>query len=281
MDTAVLFYLERSIDRCSICGEPGPLTFEHIPPRRCYNHQPIALHTMESFASHHVDRQRFPEGLGRRSLCGSCNNSTGQWYGDAYADFVQRAVSYLRAGAPLGRCSLPFTIRPLEVIKQIATMAVAANNWKVMSDGPVFPLRRAIMNPLSCDQLRGFRIYMYYMLSGDPRLSGLMVPLEVLGIPNPMGFAEVAFPPFGFLVLDDSKACVEVARVLGLCELTHWFERRPQTMTTEWIAPPALAPHGVVLMDYTATSTTPTYRSEQAADRLEARSGRRKRSVKP
>lgn len=38
-------------------------------------------------------------GMGEYTICETCNNTTGAWYGAAYADFAAQGMKYYNAGA--------------------------------------------------------------------------------------------------------------------------------------------------------------------------------------
>jgi 5-methylcytosine-specific restriction endonuclease McrA len=74
---------------CHICGNIGPLTFEHLPPESAGNDGPVrVLQGLEIEAAGHDPRlgRKHQKGAGASTLCGSCNNKTGAWYGGARDD---------------------------------------------------------------------------------------------------------------------------------------------------------------------------------------------------
>ena len=80
---------------CCICGKESDLTFEHIPPRAAFNHFNLKLYDFWGYLTQNKTRyQSLQNGAGRYSLCASCNNRTGEWYGAAFAEFVSQGMQY-------------------------------------------------------------------------------------------------------------------------------------------------------------------------------------------
>lgn len=79
--------------RCNICGEEGPLTEDHTPPKGCY--RPTAMevqHLHEALACESgARRYRANNGVRFRSLCARCNNEhLGANYDLALIEFSKR-----------------------------------------------------------------------------------------------------------------------------------------------------------------------------------------------
>jgi len=86
--------------KCALCGKECELTFEHIPPRAAFNWLPAKpvsgyeitknINTIP-FTTEGLKYSNQQKGMGKYSLCSSCNNKTGSMYGDAYLEFAKRA----------------------------------------------------------------------------------------------------------------------------------------------------------------------------------------------
>ncbi len=79
---------------CHICRSDGPLSFEHVPPKSAFNDKPIvwrvgrdALDNLPSARG-----QIKQKGAGAYTLCPTCNNKTGGWYGSAYAKWAYQGM---------------------------------------------------------------------------------------------------------------------------------------------------------------------------------------------
>lgn len=90
--------MEKIIGKCALCGRDCELTFEHIPPRKAFNWIPEKTISGEQLICSLTDSNRMPwdfsglkyqndqKGMGAYTLCQTCNNNTGTWYGDEYVD---------------------------------------------------------------------------------------------------------------------------------------------------------------------------------------------------
>ena len=134
------------VGRCHLCGADGELSFEHIPPKAAFNNHGVLEADIHRLLGHDPREEGLKDkvggktnqrGAGGFTLCKSCNNNTGSWYGPAYVDFTHQAV-YLRhkiaeikAESEVG-CSSDSSadaiirIKPLNVLKQMLVMFCSA-----------------------------------------------------------------------------------------------------------------------------------------------------------
>ena len=104
---------KKHIGTCCICGREGKLTFEHIPPHKASNGFPLKLYNVGKYITENNARySSLQNGAGAWTLCSSCNNLTGAWYGNAYVEFASQGITYYRKKAA-GIISVPYTIRIL------------------------------------------------------------------------------------------------------------------------------------------------------------------------
>lgn len=154
---------------CHICLEEKLLTFEHVPPRRAYNHQQAFAMTMDVAFSNRTripmgTNTAFRQGLGVETLCEDCNGFTGDHYGESFAEFAAQALkyadSYVDQNGTETVIMVPFLINPLLVLKQIATMALAVS--PIRTDHDMMMLRHFVLKPykrLDNQRIR-FRVYL-------------------------------------------------------------------------------------------------------------------------
>ncbi len=144
--------------------------------------------------------------MGVRTLCAECNGKTARYYGDAFAQWVRQALGfaekYERVDGRDNRVLLPFTIKPLEVLKQIVTMTLAVD--KPGAIDAVYPLRRFVLTPfetLMTDRI-SFRVYLNPRRSGwtEPqnRMNGNFGVMNVATGESTFTIADIAFPPLGY-----------------------------------------------------------------------------------
>lgn len=275
MPTAGLLSVPPQDKQCSICGFRGKLTFEHIPPRQCFNDKPLVLHTVWSFIRHSMTPDRFPGGLGRDSLCQSCNGWSAQKYGRSYASWVEIGLQYHEKGPIPSQIALPFTIQPLEVAKQMAAMVLATNTWSQTQGASLQSLRRLVLHPWLVGKPDDVAFYLYFLPSGTGRLSPMTGLVGTVGVRNVYAYAEVALPPFGFVALSGDHGGHLAASRLGMCNVTHFFECRPRALRTEWLNIPWLEPLGSSILDYRGLATDPLFMSELGGKRAAQSAQRR------
>ncbi len=115
---------------CHICGKKGELTFEHIPPKKALNWARAktyngyeALKKSQGAPAKYCNSQ---QGMGKPTLCQSCNNNTGAWYAQAYCDFAMDVFKSLYKIKPLVHGDIVkfrFNNCPaLQVVKQVVAM---------------------------------------------------------------------------------------------------------------------------------------------------------------
>jgi len=192
--------------QCHLCGCIGPLSFEHVPPSAAYNDRAVIEADIKRMLSAEREEELDDpsgdikqKGAGGFTLCAPCNNKTGSWYGPAYVDFVQQVVNFsIREDTPTRIVPL-VTIKPLRVLKMILTMFCSACPPSFAAADP--DLVRYLLN-------REARIYprqLSISASLHPlwrsrlaRQAGLTGMLHMSGRSHT--FAEIAFPPFNFIM---------------------------------------------------------------------------------
>lgn len=135
------------------------------------------------------------------SLCERCNNLTGEWYGAAYAEFAVQGMRYYKHKAQ-GLLSVPYTIYPLRVLKQVVSCFASANGPFWCQEHP--SIKEFLLNPEERRFPRNIDIRMYMQSNGRSKIdkvSGQMNPFtgeKFVG-------SEFAYPPFGFICVIDRK----------------------------------------------------------------------------
>lgn len=191
--------------KCSVCGNPGRLSFEHVPPRSAFNDKPISvqnhIHLFENESYLYKKSSHSNKGFGAYTLCERCNNNTGEWYAKDFADFAIQAMNHLKAheGAH-GLHSIPFKIKPLNIIKQITMMFFSANKGVILSADQ--ELVDFVMDKEKTELPEKYRIYLYYTLSKHKRMNGNSTIRTDNGLIT--NWSEINFQPFGYLFSIDS-----------------------------------------------------------------------------
>lgn len=110
------------IGTCNVCGEYGPLTDDHTPPKGCYRPRQVEIQHLSyllSGAKNPPKGRRSQNGVKYKTLCKRCNNTfLGLKYDPSFIDFVNLAGLHLRS--PL---ALPPTItipgKPQAIIRSL------------------------------------------------------------------------------------------------------------------------------------------------------------------
>jgi hypothetical protein len=207
---------------CHLCGRTGKLSFEHVPPEAAFNDQKVLLADIHKVLGGGMFAQlenptgkEQQRGAGAYTLCEPCNNKTGGWYGKAYVAFAKQLFPF--CSMPPDRvATIPCTIKPLNVLKQILVMFCSASSPTVTQKKP--DLVRYLMNPESRDagQERVFLGLYDLVNSKSSRQSGLTGRIN--GHHGVQLFSEISFPPFN-LVCSVSGGNPDP----GLIEIT-WFK---------------------------------------------------------
>lgn len=136
---------------CNICGDVGPLSFEHVPPRSAFNDRKVLLASVDDYWNRGPGRgqeargKQFQAGYGANTLCERCNRTTGKWYVPFFADWCRQGMEFHdRTG---GKASLLYfsTLYPLPILKQVVTMFLARNGAGFRADKKE-PLVRFVLN---------------------------------------------------------------------------------------------------------------------------------------
>lgn len=203
---------------CHICGNHGPLSYEHVPPSSAFNdnrvleadiNRLIGTNSLKAFEN--PEGRYNQRGAGGYTLCDSCNNNTGDWYARAFVDFTHQGYEYLYYLKTYSTAHVTFRISPLKVIKQILTMFCSACGPDFARKNPKVP--KYLLDRQSLEYPGQFVFLSFYdkATSVASRQSGISGRLD-LESSKSMIYSEISFPPFN-LVLSftpeppDSRLC--------------------------------------------------------------------------
>lgn len=228
---------------CRICDEYKDLSFEHIPPQSAFNDKSVLLHSLNyiSDPSYQIAKKtptrKHPRGLGEQSLCVRCNNLTGDWYAKAYVEWARQGMSYLDRIEKTVSISLPFYIKPLNVLKQLVTMGLAISTGG--SNANYDPLRRFVLNVRERNIPPEYLFYVYLTnKKSSPRYMAEVVQLDIYTGTMDFVIAEVALPPFGFVILNsipDRKSSITNE---NMCSINHFSQYEYNVWTTVYLKIP-------------------------------------------
>ena len=187
----------------------------------------MSKHKLDYLPGHRMNR-----GLGRTALCEECNNKTGQAYGPAYLEWVIQAKQYVDKAPRDNQILLSFYIQPLRVIKQIATMALAASDF---APGFRSDLRRFVLLPFEQHVPGDYRFFVYLNPErNDPnhpshRMTGMAAMMDMVKGGQTLVMAEIAFRRHDEQRFADLTQCL----VCGFKMLGDWEHYQIPRITGE------------------------------------------------
>lgn len=216
----------------------GPLTFEHVPPRKAYNDYPAILYTLEEW-EHGQAGTYLEGGRGGHYLCQRCNNQSGGDYGGAFVDWVRQGME--RIDQIPGRHALIYhgVVYPLRVLKQITVIffdtALPSGHRKHRE------LARFVINRESKQLPSGYRFFVFWYGGGELRQSGIVGALSIEAQETSV-LADFVHPPFGYVlsfsgpIFDRRPEEITDFARFEYNEAIH-FHRRFPILETHWIMP--------------------------------------------
>lgn len=187
---------------CCICGQEADLTFEHIPPRAAFNRFNLRMYDFFGYLFHNNSRYKAAQkGAGKFSLCSSCNNLTGEWYGAAYAEFASQGMAYYHRQSQ-GLLKVPYTIYPLRVLKQIISCFASVNGPLWCQQNPT--IKKFLLDPRERSFPPEIDIRMYMQEKGRIKFDGIAGQMNVQTGEHFVG-SEWGYPPFSYIYVCDKS----------------------------------------------------------------------------
>lgn len=200
---------QKVMGECHICGAITELTFEHVPPRAAFNDRPVVNTPFERLLKAEdlddlvkLKGPQSQKGAGGYTLCASCNNDTGAWYGNAFVDWAYQALHIIEYASTAPSLYYTYHIFPLRILKQIICMFFSANPptfRQVQSD-----LVRFILNRQQKYLSPKIKFYAYISTSDRSRQSGVTGSLSIEEGRGTRVFSEISFPPLGYVMCIES-----------------------------------------------------------------------------
>jgi len=237
---------------CCICGIYGKLSFEHCPPASAFNDDSILLADVEKLRTggnpndYDQGGRTQQRGAGAYTLCDSCNNNTGGWYGAAYVKFARQGMEYLQVSRSASAFTFSFRIKPLCVIKQVICMFMSANGPKFQSAQP--ELARLVLNREMRHLPDHIRLFAFYSIGDRSRSAGVSGLSKGFGGSSPTSyvFSEFTFPPFGFVLTFKCPPPDD-----RLTNISYWADEFAYNETrTIWLRFPVLPIYTIYPGDY-------------------------------
>ncbi|MCC6361102.1 MAG: hypothetical protein IT450_20360 [Phycisphaerales bacterium] len=219
------------VGRCHLCLTQAPLTFEHIPPRRCFNDSRCRAWTLQRLADDlEAKTTKYARGVGRNSLCEACNRLTAELYGYPFARFVEQGMRLADRAATDPLVYVAFQIQPLAVIKQVCVMMIAASDFgrSLQLDN----LRRFCLQPRRTGLPPRYKLYVYFNPSEHIRfLTHAAIGNVAHRVPMIL-MAEITRRPFGFVGILNESDEHDVAQKQGLASISHFAQYDHRSFST-------------------------------------------------
>lgn len=251
---------------CHICGEFTQMSWEHVPPEKAFNDQPMIYSPLLDAFADEIDGplkgKISQRGMGAYTLCNPCNNATGSWYGDPFIQWTYQGAQILVRTNYNPKLIYLHYIEPLSVIKQIAVMMFSTASEKFQAKHQ--DLVKFVKNKELKYLPPRYRFFVYFNHEGRPRMLGDVMQKMRIDYSNGLRFVpepmyEVTFPPYGYVMMVNG----EDAPDKRLVEITHFARYDFRAVEVAPLHLPVLPTHIPIPGDY---------RTQQEIDEQAARS---------
>jgi len=116
------------IDYCNICGIERELTYDHVPPKCCFNDINIKPIEKLSGEQEKVNPNCSQNGLKYRTICCTCNNSLLAKYDKSIEDVVEQIKAFLMNGDDLKSGTINLSIKINAFAKSVCGHFLAMKN---------------------------------------------------------------------------------------------------------------------------------------------------------
>ena len=127
--------------QCNICGDVGPLTEDHTPPKGCIRPTAMTLqHVASRLSAERAYAAKANDGVKYRTLCARCNNGfLGGRYDQALIDFVNEVAGLLASNLTLPN-KLWIPAKPGRIVRAVwgHLSAVGVDRYPKGSDTEAF-----------------------------------------------------------------------------------------------------------------------------------------------
>ncbi|MFH1523421.1 MAG: hypothetical protein ABIF04_00480 [Chloroflexota bacterium] len=202
--------------RCSICEKQGKLSFEHVPNQAAYNQSAVIEYSWENVL---VKKENFKGkiiqgGIGEYTLCESCNNDTGHWYGGEYTRWAKSCFAFLMTHksslSDLNEATIKLhNVYPLRFLKQVVVMFFSVTPGLART----YPkLQKYVLDKQETQLPEGCRFYLNFYFGTRPilkrwplagKISVRVEGNQIIPISSSI-ISEMAHPPFAIIMAEDN-----------------------------------------------------------------------------
>lgn len=193
--------------QCNVCGEYGPLTEDHTPPKGAYRPTQVEIQSLVRRLSRTNlgKKSRFSQnGVKYRSLCHRCNNALlGAKYDPAFNSFVNQASSLLRSTLILPQViSVPG--QPQAIMRSLLGHLSAQGVGRYRKGPHTEALRNYLLDP-SLPLPAPLRVF-YWLYPHQSHVMARDAAYVDLGAGSPFAIWFLKFYPLAFLVAWDGPS---------------------------------------------------------------------------
>lgn len=217
---------------CNICGNNGPLSYEHVPPRSMGNSKPAKSYHIVDIANKHralnvenregIHYRQQQRGIGFETICPSCNSYLGQHYVKAYTGCINELGMILhdeKEKGDEGRIGIHLEGHNVPVLAFFKH--VMSNFCSTTQPGSMLDCRDFLLNYKSNNLPDRYRLFMFavpddevFVCSGWTKMLLNEDGLKIATL------AFVASYPAGFYLYDTEDSTAEPDPSRYGCEIT-------------------------------------------------------------
>lgn len=235
---------------CNICGDEGPLTEDHTPPKGCIKVRQVELHHIIEHLN--VNRsstkgRRSQNGVKYRTLCKRCNNGLlGTNYDPSFISFVNELGMFLKTQIHIPPF-IKIKLKPQRVMRSLLGHIAAQGVGRYMKGEMTEPLRDYLLDTsLSLPKLLNIYFWPYpyrkHVMARDCALTDLTIhePVTVwflkffpvafmvtINEPEKYNFTMGRLSDYRDIGIDD-----EVEEMVDLKDIVHPFWPEAPTKTS-------------------------------------------------
>ena len=185
---------------CKLCNRICELTFEHVPPRSCFNKTTrYYTSSFHEYVTNSIDKKSKLKqgGTGGDYYCKNCNNFLGKKYVKSYKFWVQLGVGMIKKyDKTILNDFILDGLKPLNILKLISSFFISIN--EIESD-IISELKLFVSDVNSKKFPDNLNLYCYLNDTGNIRVVPQIFHMK-FGSKRGNTLSEFTFPPFGFVL---------------------------------------------------------------------------------
>lgn len=195
-------------DNCNICGINNKLTYDHVPPKCCFND--IHVKPIENMSG---EKEKYnptcsQNGLKYRSICDTCNNGVLAKYDKSIEDVVFEIKSHLNDCDNVSTGSIVLSVKINAFAKSICGHFLAMKNYYDKKCKIDISLREYVLSPSALPPRNYHLLIRYYPFSTVFALRDVAIAAPSNNITIPNGTISVLSSfPIAYILSQGSRKC--------------------------------------------------------------------------